>query len=474
MLGREFLIEVSPSIPERIGRLEELANNLWYAWERPARELFGPLDPMLWNQVGHNPKLFLRRVDERLLQRAAQDPVFLGRYHQVLSSFDTYLEHTAPLMGAAEMASDDLVAYFCAEYGLHESMPIYSGGLGVLAGDHCKTASDLRLPFVAVGLLYRAGYFSQEIDAEGHQIAQVMESKLEHLPIRALLNDDGEHMTVPVMLGATVVHTRLWEMRAGHARIILLDTNVDGNSESDRGITYQLYGGGAETRVRQEIILGIGGVLALQALGLEPSVWHANEGHAAFMVIERARALVAAGDSFAAAMERVACNTVFTTHTSVPAGHGHFPEGLVHECLGEYTEQLGVSWDEFLTLGHLRANDADFNMTALALKGSRYQNGVSALHGEVSAQICAPAWPEIPAADNPVGFVTNGVHVPTFLAARWYDLLDRFLGPDWRSRPCDEAFWRGVDEIPDHMFWSVRQVIKSASMFALREALERQ
>ncbi len=475
MEGTELLVEVSPTIPARIGRLEELANNLWYAWERPARELFGPLDPELWDQVGHNPKLFLQRVNESKLNACAQDPVFLGRYQEVLSAFDNYLEHQEPEMSASALQPDDLVAYFCAEYGLHESVPIYSGGLGVLAGDHCKTASDLRLRFVAVGLLYRAGYFSQQIDAEGRQIARFMESSLEHLPISPVLDAEGKPIVVGVPIARRVVHAQLWELLVGHTRIVLLDTNVADNAVEDRDITYQLYGGGHEMRIQQEIVLGVGGVLALNALGLKPTVWHANEGHAAFMVLARAGELVDRGASFAAALEQVAASTVFTTHTPVPAGHDHFPHELVSSELESYFEALGVTYEEFRKLGRLdQEKDGDFNMTALALHGSRFHNGVSQIHGGVSAEICAAAWPEVPAEENPMGYITNGVHLPTFLSPRWTDLLERFLGRDWRARQCDADFWQGVEDIPDHLFWSVRQTIKSDSLYALREALREQ
>jgi len=471
MKGQEYVVDVYPKIPERIGRLEELSGDLWYSWHRPALALFAWLDRALWDRVGHNPKLFLKRLDQRRLEQAADDEVFIGDYLRVLASYDTYHRETRRREGAASLTDEDLVAYFCAEYGLHESLPIYSGGLGILAGHHCKTASDLRLPFVAVGLLYRAGYFSQQIDDEGRQVAHYVEASFPDLPVVPVREASGEALTVEIELPGRPVRAKVWELRSGHVRVYLLDTNVAENVPEDRNITYQLYAGERETRIKQEIVLGVGGVRALRRLGLAPTVWHANEGHPAFLVLERIRELVVAGHHFATAVEAVAGATVFTTHTPVPAGHDYFPEGMVKHYLAPLIAQIGISSDELLALGRLDGTGPDFNMTTLAIKGSRYHNGVSRIHGVVSAELCASCWPQVPPDENPMDYITNGVHVPTVLAQDWCDLFDRFLGPEWRNRLCDRTYWRAIHEIPDHLFWSVSQNIKASLLGTLREAL---
>ncbi len=471
MSGQEFRLEVNPTIPERLERLPELAQNLWYSWHRPTRALFRPLNPKLWKRVGHNPTLFLRSVDEQTLQAAASDQVFLDSYNQVISAYDTYHSDKTQYSTGASFAEDDLVAYFCAEYGFHESFPIYSGGLGILAGDHCKTASDLRMPFVGVGLLYRQGYFSQTIDGEGNQIAHYHDSALDDLPVSPARNALGEEVHVTVEMPGREVLAKVWRAQVGHVNLYLLDTNLPENSRDDREITHKLYGGDSDMRIRQEIILGLGGVRALRALGLQPTVWHINEGHSAFLVLERCRELVAAGLDFRGALEQVASHTVFTTHTPVPAGHDVFVPELALEYFRRFLPGLGISAEEFLGLGRLPDRGPDFNMTILAITGSRYQNGVSRIHGRVSSEICADCWPQVPSEENPMSYVTNGVHVPTFLSWAWSDLFDRFLGAAWRNHLSDVDFWNRIDSIPDHLFWSVSQSIKSRMFYALRECL---
>jgi starch phosphorylase len=457
--GTTFTIEVNPKIPRRLLRLEELANNLWYSWDRPSRTLFARLHPGLWDAVNHNPKAFLKRLDEQRLVDAADDQVFLGSFNRVLSAYDTY--HSEPMRrNGAGLKQGDTVAYFCAEFGFHESFPVYSGGLGILAGDHCKAASDMRLPFVAVGLLYRQGYFSQMIDSEGNQNATYTDSDFEDFPITPALRDDGSEIHVQVDLPGRKVAAKVWTARMGHVWLHLLDTDIEENSPEDRDIAHQLYGGDRHTRIKQEIILGVGGVRALQELGIKPSVWHINEGHAAFLILERARKLVADGLDFASALEAVAVNTVFTTHTPVPAGHDHFAEDMIREYFQSFYDELKISAEDFLALGRTPGSH-DFNMTSLAIRGSRHHNGVSRIHGDVSAKICASLWPQIEPEENPMTYVTNGVHVPSFLAHEWAELFDNFLGYEWRHRLCDVDFWERIDQIPDHLFWSVRQSLKS-------------
>ncbi len=474
MPGQQFTLEVNPKIPDKLARLPELANDLWYSWHKPTRALFRPLNPRLWKQVRHNPKRFLRSVDEQTLQMAAEDQVFLAGYNQVLSAYDTYHEERAVCTSSVEFEEDDLVAYFCAEYGFHESFPIYSGGLGILAGDHCKTASDLGMPFIGVGLLYRQGYFSQHIDEEGNQLASYHDSNLDDLPVSPTLDENGKEVRIRVQMPGRSVHAKVWTARVGHVALYLLDTNLGVNSPDDREITHKLYGGDMDMRIRQEIVLGVGGVQALRSLGLQPTVWHINEGHAAFLILERIRQRVAAGLSFPVALEAVAAKTVFTTHTPVPAGHDVFPEALVMEYFRHALPGLGISDGEFLELGRLPNRGPEFNMTTLALKGSRHHNGVSRIHGRVSAEICGDCWPQVPPQENPMGYVTNGVHVPTFLAQSWSDLFDRFLGAAWRNHLSDVSFWQRIDEIPDHLFWSVKQSNKSQLFYSLRECLHSQ
>ena len=468
--GTTFTLEVNAKLPRRLARLEELANNLWYSWDRQTRLLFSRLDTRLWDEVGHNPKAFLKRVDEQKLVDAADDPVFLGNYNRVLSEFDTY--HGEPLRrnGSEWLRQSDLVAYFCAEFGFHESLPIYSGGLGILAGDHCKSASDMRLPFIGVGLLYRQGYLHQTIDNEGNQHALYSDSDFEDLPVSPVLRDDGADVRVKVDMPGRAVQVKVWQAKVGHVTLYLLDTDLDENAGDDRDITHRLYGGDRTARMEQEIVLGIGGVRALVELGLKPTAWHINEGHPAFLVLERARMLVGQGQTVDAAFEAVAANTVFTTHTPVPAGHDHFSADMMRDYFSWLRKELGMSEEDLLALGRVDGNH-EFNMTALAIRGSRFQNGVSRIHGSVSARICAPLWPEVAAEENPLSYVTNGVHVPTFLAPEWSEVLDRFLGVGWMHRLGYPGIWEKIRDIPDHIFWSVRQDIKARMLHMVRYRL---
>ncbi len=461
MPGSVFSLEVNPRLPDRLSRLEELANDLWYSWDRPTRALFAKLDSVVWQTVGHSPKAFLKRIDERRLEAAAVDPVFVSNYLRVLSAFDTYHEGSAHPEALSVLPGNALVAYFCAEFGFHESLPIYSGGLGILAGDHCKAASDVRLPFVGVGLLYRQGYFHQSIDSHGLQQATYSDADFSDLPVTPVLDADGRELRVRVPMAEREVAIKVWQARVGHVRLFLLDADVAENTSADRGITHRLYGGDRTTRIEQEIILGVGGVRALGAMGLGPTVWHINEGHAAFMILERMRALVAEGADLRCALEATACNTVFTTHTAVPAGHDHFATEIVERYFQQWCARIGATPEELLSLGATPAS-SDFNMTALAIRGSRFQNGVSRIHGGVSSRICAPMWPQIPPEENPIDSITNGVHIPTFLSDEWAELFSRQLGSAWSLRPADPASWEGVLKISDQQFWSVRQSLKVA------------
>ncbi|MFT4171456.1 MAG: alpha-glucan family phosphorylase [Rhodocyclaceae bacterium] len=465
--GQVFHLEVRPKIPAKLARLEELAGNLWYSWDRATRTLFARLHPALWNGVGHSPKAMLKRIDEHRLLEAAADPMYLNSLNRVLSAYDIYHQDGPPRGKAAELKPDDLIAYFCAEFGFHASLPIYSGGLGILAGDHCKAASDARLPFIGIGLLYRQGYFSQLFDQDGNQHAEYTDSDFEDLPVTPVQDEAGNALVVTVPMLDHDIEVKVWEARIGHVRLLLLDTDLPSNSEHDRDIAHQLYGGDRQTRIEQEIVLGVGGARALTALGMKPTVWHINEGHAAFLIVERVRALTAAGLPFDAALEAVAANTVFTTHTPVPAGHDHFARDMIARYFARHARDMGIDDGALLRLGSVHSME-DFNMTALAVRGSRFQNGVSRIHGDVSAYILREFWPDVPEDENPVTYVTNGVHMPTFVASQWREVFDRYLGFGWSQRATDRSTWDRIGDIPDHVFWGVRQDLKAQLMHLVR------
>ncbi|MDH4189501.1 MAG: alpha-glucan family phosphorylase [Betaproteobacteria bacterium] len=471
--GTRHTIEISPRLPRSIARLEELAENLRYSWDRATRAVFSRLHPALWDAIGHSPKTMLKCVDEDLLNAAGNDAAFMHGYARALAAYDAYFADRSPRDGAAHMPGDGPVAYFCAEFGFHESLPIYSGGLGILAGDHCKTASDIRLPFVGVGLLYRQGYFSQSIDAAGQQHPAYHDSQFDSLPIAPALAADGDELRVEVALPGRRVQARVWYARVGHVRLYLLDTDVSGNSEHDRAITFRLYGGGSNTRIEQEMLLGIGGVRALRALGIAPAVWHINEGHAAFLVLERAREIARTGAGFDAALEAVAANTVFTTHTAVAAGHDHFPAAVVAEHFESYCREIDLPFERLLALGRT-SDGGDFNMTSLAIRGSRQQNGVSRIHARVSAELLRDLWPQIPLAESPLAHVTNGIHVPTFLAPEWHETFDRVVGAGWEKDLEREDWAARIESIPDEQFWGLRQHLKSQLLHLVRYRVREQ
>lgn len=461
------LLEITPRVPGAIARLPELAGNLFFSWHRPTRALFEDLDPELWEQTGGNPRVMLRCLEQSKLDGAAADPGYLARYSEVLKTFDAYL--AAPTPGP----DSPLIAYFCAEYGFNESFPIYSGGLGVLAGDYCKAASDDHVRFVAVGLLYEQGYFAQTVDNDGVQHAEYFEHRPRDLPVEVVPAKDGRQLRVSVRIAGRDVVTRLWKAQAGRVAVYLLDTNCAENSPADRDITHRLYGGDESTRIRQEMILGIAGRRALRALGLEPAVSHLNEGHAAFLILELLREHLAAGLSWAPALEAVASQCIFTTHTPVAAGHDAFSHDLFLAHFGDFIRELGVPAERVLELARAPSAPGFFNMTRLALSGARRVNGVSRIHGMVSARLCADQWPEVRPQENPVGYVTNGVHVPTFLHQSWSAFFDDRLGLDWRERLTESSFWKRLEPVPDADYWSVAQSVKSRMFSGVRERLQR-
>ncbi len=472
MNGSSFSLEINPVIPPIIGRLPELANNLYYSWNNKARYLFSRIDPECWLACGDSPRLFLRRVAQSKLDAVADDPVYLDDYDDVCRNFDNYLSHPPAHDATDQLQPDDLIAYFCAEYGFHESLPIYSGGLGILAGDHCKAASDLGLPFVAVGLLYRQGYFRQAIDAQGNQIASYLDLDFETLPIELARDGEGNPLSIALDFPGRQVIARIWQAAVGRITLYLLDSDVPENSDADRTMTHRLYGGDRRTRIEQEILLGIGGVRALRTLELHPTVWHINEGHAAFQIIERLRERVDAGMDCDTALEVVAARTIFTTHTPVPAGHDVFSDDLVTEYFHALWPTVNMNREQFLALGHQNAQPG-FNMTALALRGSRRHNGVSAIHGQVAAEMEQANWPDIAPSENPITHITNGVHVNTFLARDLAQLFDN-RHRDWQYHLRDQEYWEFLDEIPDDRFWSLRATIKADMLTDVRRRLRNQ
>jgi starch phosphorylase len=472
----DYSLEVTPRIPAALARLGELSRNLMYSWDRSVRALFHRLDHHLWETSGHNPVVFLRRVDERRLEAAAADPVFMHEYHRVLLQWDSYMERP---MDATRRAHLEVglgpVAYFCAEFGLHESLPLYSGGLGILAGDHCKAASDLGLPLVAVGLLYRQGYFTQEIDASGRQQALYAPTHFEDLPLEKLTGSDGQALVLSIEWPDRDIYLQVWRAHIGHVELFLLDTDVDQNQDADRRITGQLYGGDRACRLLQEWVLGAGGARLLRALDLHPTVWHINEGHAAFSILERMRDhQTRVPVEFAEALEVVAAATVFTTHTPVPAGHDLFDHALLLPVFEVLAKEMRTTPETLFELGRSPLGEGLFNMTSLGLRGSRFHNGVSRLHGDVASDMEAYVWPQVPACENPLRYVTNGVHVGTFLATEWMNLFDLHFGDGWRSELTRSGYWNRIRQLPDHACWSVRQSLKTRLREAVHTRIEAQ
>ena len=460
-----------PALPARINRLAELAVDLWWSWHRDARAVFRRLDLTVWRATAHNPVRMLWLVSPERLEAAAVDEDFLALYDRAVAALDdsrdprnTWWTHRFPNLGG------QTIAYFSAEFALHQSLPIYAGGLGVLAGDHCKEAADLGVPLVGVGFMYPQGYFHQHISAEGWQEESYERLNWADAAIEPATAPDGKPCVTAVPLGDRSVLVAVWRVQMGRVKLFLLDTDLEENAPWDRDLSARLYGGDRETRIQQEIILGIGGVRALKALGTEPGVFHLNEGHAGFVVLQRIRDLVESGVSFEDALDEIRATTIFTTHTPVAAGHDAFPFHLVEKHLASAWGTLGAHRDRFLALGaYDNGGGTQFNMTALAIRSSGSTNGVSKMHGGVTRRMFAPMWPDIPEADRPVGSVTNGVHVPTWIAPDVADLFATYLGPDWIDRHDDAAMWNAVLDIPDAHLWAVRQSLRRFLFSFVRE-----
>jgi starch phosphorylase len=463
-------------LPRRIKRLADFAYNLWWIWNPEAIRLFTMIDKALWEDVYHNPIVFLREVDRANLNAVVNNRFFLDVYDRVMRTFDQYMlgNHTwfnreyAPLEGQR-------IAYFSFEFGLHESIPVYAGGLGILSGDHLKEASDLGLPLVGVGFLYTQGYFSQKITEDGWQEARNQMLKLENLPVMPIKDESGRQLTISVDLTGRNVLARLWQIQVGRVPLIMLDTNVEENSLPDRSLTSRLYSNDLDLRISQEILLGIGGVRALRMLGIKPAAWHMNEGHSAFLTLERVREMMVDGKSFAEASEIVRKSSVFTTHTPVPAGNDEFALWLIDKYFPVYWQELGLDRDQFIDLARNKARwgGDSFSMPVLAMHLADYLNGVSELHGQVSRKMWHYLWPERNVEDVPISHVTNGIHTGTWLARRLRGLFDRYLASDWLERLDDPSVWDDIDKIPDGEFWLVRRHLKRKLMAYIMERSRR-
>ncbi len=471
VLGR---VAVFPTLPKRISRLYDLAYNLWWSWTPEAQALYAELDQNLWRKVNHNPVRMLAEVDPARLNTAAEDSAFLQRFDTILADFDAYMGRTDTwFQQTYPQVTGKSIAYFSAEFGLHESLPIYSGGLGILAGDHVKEASDLGLPFVGIGFLYPQGYFTQRITRDGTQEAYYEKLAFSQVAATPAVGTDGKEIEVFVDLPGRRVYAKVWKLQVGRVALYLMDTDVPNNAPSDRELSARLYGGDTELRISQELVLGVGGLRVVRALGLNPAVFHMNDSHPVFMVLERARELVQNdGLSFEVAREVVRASTLFTTHTPVPAGNEVFAYDLIDKYLSKFYDRLGLTRDQFHDLARQQMPwGSVFSMTILALRFSALHNGVSKLHGEVAQRMWHFLWPGITADEVPITYVTNGVHTPTWLAPEMRDLYTRFLQTNWRDDLDNPATWQAIDQIPDHELWATHAARKQRLMHFLRAHL---
>lgn len=462
-------------MPSKISRLPELAYNLWWSWKPDARALFRLLDETMWRSTQHNPVQMLKEMSEEQLQAAANDSLFYRHYSKVMMELDEELANGHTWFQKHKSQYKGLtVAYFSAEFGLHNSLPIYSGGLGILSGDHAKEASDLGIPLVGVGFMYPQGYFRQRVPSHGWQEAMYEQLDMSQAPIRPAIGPDGGEVRVSVQMGGRIVYARVWHVQVGRVPLYLLDTDVDDNDPWDRELSARLYSGDVESRIRQEIMLGIGGVRALRALGIQPNVWHMNEGHSAFLILECIRELVASGMIFKEAKALVRARSLFTTHTPVPAGHDAFHFDLLERYFSGYWSELGLGRDEFLELGgHEEEWGNGFNMTVLALRMSGQANAVSALHGKISRDMWQGVWDVDDVDQVPIGHVTNGIHVPTWSSNEIHAIFSKYLGPDWVERHDDPALWERVNDIPDDELWDTHLRLKRKMISLFRERARR-
>lgn len=471
-------ITVNPQLPKNINRLQEIANNLWWSWNTEFLRLFKRIDNDLWETVDKNPVKFLKRVSQERIEMASKDEKFLKEYSKVVKNFDDYMSSKDTWYSKKYPNSrNDLIAYFSAEYGLDQTIPIYSGGLGILSGDHLKSASDLGIPLIGIGLLYKNGYFNQKIEGYGGmQVSEYTDIDLENLPITPVKNEKGEELIIYVKFPKRRLYLKVWQINVGRVKLYLLDSDIDNNNPEDRDVTLRLYGGDQEMRIRQEIVLGMSGVELLKVLGLNPTIYHMNEGHSAFLTLELMKNIIEEKQvSFDVAKDITSAKTVFTTHTPVPAGNDIFPIELVEKYFKNFWGLLGIEREEFLRLGMKPQEELDtsFNMGILALKIAGKKNGVSKLHGEVSRELFGEVWPNIAANESPITYVTNGIHTCTWLAPKLKDLYNEYLTtpttPYWQDKIYLDETWKRIKNIPNEKLWGVHLERKEKLIDIIKE-----
>ena len=471
-------ITVNPQLPKNINRLQEIANNLWWSWNTEFLRLFKRIDNDLWETVDKNPVKFLKRVSQERIEMASKDDKFLKEYNKVVKNFDDYMSSKDTWFNKKYPNSrNDLIAYFSAEYGLDQTIPIYSGGLGILSGDHLKSASDLGIPLIGIGLLYKNGYFNQKIEGYGGmQVSEYTDIDLENLPINPVKNEKGEELIIYVKFPKRRLYLKVWQINVGRVKLYLLDSDIDNNNPEDRDVTLRLYGGDQEMRIRQEIVLGMSGVELLKVLGLNPTIYHMNEGHSAFLTLELMKNIIEEKQvSFEVAKDITSAKTVFTTHTPVPAGNDIFPIELVEKYFKNFWGLLGIEREEFLRLGMKPQEELDtsFNMGILALKIAGKKNGVSKLHGEVSRELFGEVWPNIAANESPITYVTNGIHTCTWLAPKLKDLYNEYLTtpttPYWQDKIYLDETWKRIKNIPNEKLWGVHLERKEKLIDIIKE-----
>ena len=460
-------VMVTRQLPVQLKGLETLCKNLWWCWNDNAKKLFKTVDPDLWHKSGHNPMEILDKVSLKRYKELAKDAAFLADLNAVMAQFNDY-------MAAKSERTEPSVGYFCMEYGLDTSLKIYSGGLGILAGDYIKEASDMNVNLVAVGLLYRYGYFTQKLTPAGNQVAEYNAQDFLKIPAEPVLNEDGTWKTIKVQMPGREMHARIWKVAVGRTDLILLDTDFENNAPEDRSVTHQLYGGDWENRIKQELLLGVGGVRALRAMGFNPTIYHYNEGHAAFAGLERLREYMQTGKlSLNEATELVRASSLYTTHTPVPAGHDAFDEATMGKYLGFYPQSIGIDWRTFMSFGKTNPDDhaAKFSMSVLAANMSQNVNGVSMLHGKVSQDIFADMYPGYLPEELYISYVTNGVHYPTWAAKEWKSVHEKVFGPEFQTHHYDKKCFSGIYGVSDEEIWNVRKVLKHTLVEAICERL---
>lgn len=468
-------ITVNPQLPKRIGKLSEIANNLWWSWNTEFLRLFKMIDRDLWETCEKNPVKFLKQVSQDRLEAVATNQEFLKEYDRLAKEFDDYVtSKNTWFSNKYPENKKDLIAYFSAEYGLDQTIPIYSGGLGILSGDHLKSASDLGIPLVAVGLLYKNGYFHQKINGYGDQETEYNNIDLSNLPINPVKDENGDELKIYVKFEKRKIYLKVWQINVGRIKLYLLDSDIDENKPEDREVTLKLYGGDQEMRIKQEIVLGMGGTnLLTRALGLNPTVYHMNEGHSAFLILELIKNIIKEKKvSFEVAKDIASSKTVFTTHTPVPAGNDIFPIALVEKYFKEFWPRLGLEREEFLKLGMKPCTDLEpgFNMGILALKVAGKKNGVSKLHGAVSRELFGDVWPEIAANESPITYVTNGIHTCSWLAPSLKELYNKYLIPYWQDNIYKDEVWENINNIPNQELWEIHQKRKQKLLEIVKES----